>query len=222
MSKPLCRRKEGVLERLDSYDLTWKPLPEKGASNEHWRWHKRGESGSFISRASDKKYREEFFGSKVNLIRRAILGRIYYYLHGGKARQVIYRKSEQGIAVQKKWNRSVKGVIARRERLIRWRDRLIGAKSLWDKSMQKIFIDEMECAFCGTRENVCVDHIFPRYKGNPLTPNNISALCKSCNSKKGRRGLNELTKKQQIDLMLSNLKFRSLLYVSQKSLTYRQ
>jgi 5-methylcytosine-specific restriction endonuclease McrA len=41
------------------------------------------------------------------------------------------------------------------------------------------------CAFCGTRENLHIDHIKPVIRGGPSLLCNLQLLCGSCNSSKG-------------------------------------
>lgn len=44
-----------------------------------------------------------------------------------------------------------------------------------------------KCAACGTKENLHLDHIIPVCKGGMDYYDNMQVLCKSCNSKKGRK-----------------------------------
>lgn len=43
------------------------------------------------------------------------------------------------------------------------------------------------CAFCGTKENITIDHIIPLSKGGTNDVDNIQPLCRSCNSRKGNK-----------------------------------
>jgi hypothetical protein len=43
---------------------------------------------------------------------------------------------------------------------------------------------EYKCTLCGSRENLCVDHIIPFSKGGACSFENYQALCGDCNSKK--------------------------------------
>lgn len=47
--------------------------------------------------------------------------------------------------------------------------------------------DGDRCQYCGTSEDLTVDHKKPRAKGGNNDPANLQALCKSCNSRKGDR-----------------------------------
>lgn len=47
--------------------------------------------------------------------------------------------------------------------------------------------DEFECRFCGSTEDLTLDHIHPWSKGGQDTLENLQTLCRTCNSKKGVR-----------------------------------
>ncbi len=47
--------------------------------------------------------------------------------------------------------------------------------------------DNFRCQYCGSRENLTVDHIVPKSRGGEDTWRNLSAACTSCNNKKGNR-----------------------------------
>ena len=47
--------------------------------------------------------------------------------------------------------------------------------------------DNFTCQNCGTRRRLSVDHILPVARGGPTTYENLTTLCKSCNSRKGAR-----------------------------------
>jgi len=40
------------------------------------------------------------------------------------------------------------------------------------------------CENCGSKVNLCIDHIYPYSKGGRTIENNLTVLCKICNSKK--------------------------------------
>jgi len=42
-----------------------------------------------------------------------------------------------------------------------------------------------QCACCGSKDNLCVDHWRPLSKGHPLSRKNAVILCRSCNASKG-------------------------------------
>lgn len=46
--------------------------------------------------------------------------------------------------------------------------------------------DRHQCNYCGTKDDVLtIDHILPKSKGGKHTWKNLTASCRSCNSKKG-------------------------------------
>lgn len=47
--------------------------------------------------------------------------------------------------------------------------------------------DAYRCVSCGGYQDLCIDHIVPESKGGPTVFENLQAMCRSCNSKKGAR-----------------------------------
>lgn len=45
------------------------------------------------------------------------------------------------------------------------------------------------CVYCGSTDNLSVDHLFPRIKGGADNVENLVCSCKSCNSSKGKKDL---------------------------------
>jgi len=71
-------------------------------------------------------------------------------------------------------------------------------KGLMDSTMniRTIFDDEKikllsgtKCSYCGSIENLALDHIFPQKLGGKDTGDNLIYACKSCNSSKGKKDL---------------------------------
>lgn len=48
-----------------------------------------------------------------------------------------------------------------------------------------------ECIYCGNKVNLTLDHILPRSRRGPDSPDNAVWVCKKCNSSKGDRRLYE-------------------------------
>ena len=46
---------------------------------------------------------------------------------------------------------------------------------------------DYRCAYCGSKENIQMDHIIPVSKNGPTTKHNIVPACRSCNMSKGNR-----------------------------------
>ena len=47
--------------------------------------------------------------------------------------------------------------------------------------------DDYECAYCGSKKNLTIDHILPRSRGGKDTWTNLITACEKCNMKKGNR-----------------------------------
>jgi len=65
-------------------------------------------------------------------------------------------------------------------------------------SMRTIFDDEniklqtgQLCNYCGSPDNLALDHIFPRKYGGKDNAENLIYACRSCNSSKGKKDLME-------------------------------
>lgn len=58
-----------------------------------------------------------------------------------------------------------------------------------DKEMSKL--KTSPCAFCGSKENITIDHIIPVSRMGNHSIGNLQSLCKSCNSKKKAKFISE-------------------------------
>ena len=47
------------------------------------------------------------------------------------------------------------------------------------------------CAYCGATENMSIDHVIPLSRGGMHTEDNLLPACRSCNSSKGQKQLDE-------------------------------
>jgi 5-methylcytosine-specific restriction endonuclease McrA len=47
--------------------------------------------------------------------------------------------------------------------------------------------DGFQCAYCGTRANLTIDHVLPRSHGGRDAWENLITACQSCNTRKGNR-----------------------------------
>ena len=53
-------------------------------------------------------------------------------------------------------------------------------------SRQNIFKrDNFQCQYCGTQDNLTLDHVVPKAKGGKSTWSNLITACKGCNTHKG-------------------------------------
>jgi hypothetical protein len=51
--------------------------------------------------------------------------------------------------------------------------------------------DNGACVYCGRREQLTLDHVHPKSRGGDDAFNNLALACRSCNSSKGARTLEE-------------------------------
>jgi len=56
------------------------------------------------------------------------------------------------------------------------------AKRLWRRKVKERW--DFECAYCGTEENLTIDHVVPRSKGGADFTKNVVCCCHSCNQSK--------------------------------------
>lgn len=52
-------------------------------------------------------------------------------------------------------------------------------------------LDKRECWYCGSIENIEVDHIIARSKGGSNSPKNLRDSCRPCNLSKGKKSVEE-------------------------------
>ena len=64
--------------------------------------------------------------------------------------------------------------------------------SKWRALRQRIFErDNHECQYCGASDDLTCDHIVPLMRGGTNDNENLNTACRSCNSSKGDKMLNE-------------------------------
>ena len=73
----------------------------------------------------------------------------------------------------------------------RVRNRIIQGKIfvITDKDLRRLY--SQPCAFCGTMENLSIDHIIPLSRGGSHSIGNMMTLCRSCNASKNARTIME-------------------------------
>ena len=59
------------------------------------------------------------------------------------------------------------------------------AKRKWRQSIKEEW--DYQCAYCGSEENLTLDHITPRSKGGSDRVTNVLCACKECNTSKGHQ-----------------------------------
>ena len=47
--------------------------------------------------------------------------------------------------------------------------------------------DDYTCVYCGSKQTLTIDHVFPRHRGGETTWENMVCSCLKCNNKKGAR-----------------------------------
>ena len=57
------------------------------------------------------------------------------------------------------------------------------AKRLWRERIKDNW--SHQCAYCGSEEELTLDHVKPRSLGGPDTSNNVVCACRQCNHDKG-------------------------------------
>jgi hypothetical protein len=64
----------------------------------------------------------------------------------------------------------------------------------WSGSIRE-YIREQEvsgrCIYCGSTDDLSVDHLIPRARGGPESGDNAVTACRSCNSSRGDKGIYE-------------------------------
>jgi len=72
--------------------------------------------------------------------------------------------------------------------------KLRSSEITWSTSVRE-YIKEREktdqCIYCGREKTLTVEHILPRSRGGPDSPDNAVFVCRECNSSKGDRRLYE-------------------------------
>lgn len=61
-------------------------------------------------------------------------------------------------------------------------------RSLYEDERLKLVLPHA-CAYCGSLDRLCLDHLIPRIKGGPDDADNILWACRSCNGSKHGRDL---------------------------------
>ena len=72
--------------------------------------------------------------------------------------------------------------------------RLQSGQIQWSSSIRE-YVKEREqsdtCVYCGAKADLTLEHMLPRSRGGPDTPDNAVWVCSSCNSQKGSKRLYE-------------------------------
>ena len=68
------------------------------------------------------------------------------------------------------------------------------ARRLWRQSIREKW--EHQCAYCGSKENITLDHVIPQAKGGTDHITNVVCACESCNRAKAHTDFYEWYPKQ--------------------------
>lgn len=63
------------------------------------------------------------------------------------------------------------------------------AQKMWRNAIKER--DDYCCTYCGSTEDLTIDHVRPRSKGGPTNADNCVTACKACNQAKGSMPLAE-------------------------------
>ena len=132
-----------------------------------------------------KKYREDHrakiaeYNKKWHEINReAVIARHKEY-HEANREKVATRKQKYREA-----NREMDAVYYHRRRA------RLAAAAVEDFDEQEVWErDGRVCVYCGSTEDLTLDHIVPLSKGGAHSPDNLCIACRSCNSSKGAKRL---------------------------------
>ena len=70
------------------------------------------------------------------------------------------------------------------------RQRKEGGKWIKQNMRLAIYIrDDFSCVYCGSQENLSLDHVTPYSKGGGDKHNNLVTSCCSCNSRRGNKSI---------------------------------
>lgn len=70
------------------------------------------------------------------------------------------------------------------------KDGTLNIRSIFDDEKIKLQTGKV-CNYCGSAENLALDHIFPQKYGGKDNAENLIFACKTCNSSKGKKDLME-------------------------------
>lgn len=70
------------------------------------------------------------------------------------------------------------------------KDGTMNMRTIFDDEKIKLQTGQI-CNYCGSKENLALDHIFPKTLGGKDDAENLIFACRSCNSSKGKKDLME-------------------------------
>ena len=96
-------------------------------------------------------------------------------------------------------------------------------RTIFDDEKVKLRTGQI-CNYCGSKNNLTLDHIFPKKFGGKDDAENLIFACKTCNSSKGKKGLMEWMnfRGQFLPLMVIRRFFKTDLQLLQRTRINRQ
>ena len=91
--------------------------------------------------------------------------------------------------LRRAWAKTEKGKVSHRRAVTNRRARMMGAAGFncWETCLK---VYNYQCAWCGSKENLQLDHITPLSKGGSNWQFNCQPLCRKCNASKGNKTTN--------------------------------
>ena len=70
------------------------------------------------------------------------------------------------------------------------------AKRMWRENIKAR--DGYSCVYCGSTEDLTIDHVIPQCKGGPTTASNCVTACRPCNQSKGSSDWSDWVQENQL------------------------
>lgn len=123
----------------------------------------------------------------------------------GKAKRKAYRETEKAKEIHRKYKTSLKGKLTNRKNAGIRKQRLKNMKLEGDLTVEQwqdiMAQHNYSCAYCNVRFSelipATIDHVIPMIKGGRHSADNVVPACRSCNSSKGAKPLEEFKKVSQ-------------------------
>jgi hypothetical protein len=187
--------------------LTVKKCNNSEAGKLAHRRYNNSEAGKLAQKKhNNSPKRKRYLANYEKLPKRKLTRKKYKKSEAGKLSNKKYQNSLKGKLAQKKYQKSPKGRLTRRKY---YKTPEGKAKINWDIHRRRTlkananatigFVDEAKiydrchnkCVYCGETENLSIDHVEAISTGGPHVESNIVIACRSCNSSKGTKPVEE-------------------------------